>query len=41
MNLLLAITSAWLLAADPAVFHARTVDGRQFRGVLADWSGEA
>ena len=41
MNLVLAITSAWLLAADPAVFSARTVDGRQLRGVLSAWSGEA
>lgn len=41
MKPLLAITAAWLLAADPAVFNARTIDGRQLSGVLAEWGGDS
>lgn len=41
MNYLLAITSALLLAAAPPVFNARTVDGRQVSGALAEWEGDS
>jgi len=40
MNLLAVVLAANLLSAAPPVFNAKTIDGRQVRGVLTDWEAQ-